>query len=58
MTTTFGRVAVLGLGLIGGSLLHAIKLTGVEVIGYDIDPTRVAIMPLSGSFPIRTAMSI
>jgi prephenate dehydrogenase len=38
VTTTFGRVAVLGLGLIGGSLLHAIRLTGLEVIGYDIDP--------------------
>jgi prephenate dehydrogenase len=29
---------VLGLGLIGGSLLHAVRLTGLEVIGYDPDP--------------------
>ena len=38
MTATFGRVAVLGLGLIGGSLLRAVRLTGLEVIGYDADP--------------------
>ena len=38
MTATLRRVAVLGLGLIGGSLLHAIKLTGLEVIGFDADP--------------------
>jgi prephenate dehydrogenase len=38
VTATFGRVAVLGLGLIGGSLLHAVKLTGLEVVGYDADP--------------------
>jgi prephenate dehydrogenase len=31
-------VAVLGLGLIGGSLLHAVKLTGLEAVGYDADP--------------------
>ncbi len=38
MTATLRRVAVLGLGLIGGSLLHAVKLTGLEVIGFDADP--------------------
>ncbi|HSY15332.1 MAG TPA: prephenate dehydrogenase/arogenate dehydrogenase family protein, partial [Jatrophihabitantaceae bacterium] len=38
MTATFARVAVLGLGLIGGSLLHAIKQTGLQVVGYDVDP--------------------
>jgi prephenate dehydrogenase len=38
VTATFDRVAVLGLGLIGGSLLHAIKQTGLHVVGYDVDP--------------------
>jgi prephenate dehydrogenase len=26
------------MGLIGGSLMHAIRLTGLEVVGYDVDP--------------------
>lgn len=38
MTATFDRVAVLGLGLIGGSLLHAIAQTGLPAVGYDVDP--------------------
>jgi prephenate dehydrogenase len=39
----FDRVAVLGLGLIGGSLLHAFRHRGLDVVGYDIDPqTRFA----------------
>lgn len=33
----FGRVAVLGLGLIGGSLLQALQRAGLDVVGYDID---------------------
>src|SRR5215204_5632601 len=37
------RVAILGLGLIGGSLLHRLEALGVEVTGYDTDPaTREA----------------
>ncbi len=48
MTATFGRVAVLGLGLIGGSLLHAVRLTGLEVVGYDADPETVAAAGKSG----------
>ncbi len=38
MTATYDRVAVLGLGLIGGSLLHAIRQTGLQVLGFDVDP--------------------
>jgi prephenate dehydrogenase len=38
VSASFGRVAVLGLGLIGGSLLHAVRLNGLEAIGYDDDP--------------------
>jgi prephenate dehydrogenase len=44
-------VAVLGLGLIGGSLLHAIRQTGVEVIGFDIDASSAAAASASG-YPV------
>jgi prephenate dehydrogenase len=47
----FRRVAVLGLGLIGGSLLQAVRHTGVEVVGYDIDPSTAAAASASG-FPV------
>lgn len=47
----FNRVAVLGLGLIGGSLLHAVRQAGMEVVGYDVDPTTAAAAGASG-FPI------
>ncbi|MBN9619897.1 MAG: prephenate dehydrogenase/arogenate dehydrogenase family protein, partial [Actinobacteria bacterium] len=47
----FHRVAVLGLGLIGGSLLHAVRQTGLEVVGYDIDPATAAAASASG-FPV------
>lgn len=36
------RVAVLGLGLIGGSLLRALHAGGHECVGYDVDPTTAA----------------
>lgn len=48
MTAGFSRVAVLGLGLIGGSLLQAVRQTGVEVVGYDIDPATAAAASASG----------
>jgi prephenate dehydrogenase len=48
VTATFGRVAVLGLGLIGGSLLQAIRLTGTEVVGYDVDPNTAAAAGAAG----------
>ncbi|HEY2167044.1 MAG TPA: prephenate dehydrogenase/arogenate dehydrogenase family protein [Jatrophihabitantaceae bacterium] len=48
MTAGFARVAVLGLGLIGGSLLRAARGTGVEVIGYDIDLSTAAAASASG----------
>jgi len=48
VTATFGRVAVLGLGLIGGSLLHAVRLTGLEVIGYDADPNTATAAGAAG----------
>jgi prephenate dehydrogenase len=52
MTTgAFSRVAVLGLGLIGGSLLRAIRQSGLEVVGYDVDPATAAAASASG-FPV------
>jgi len=51
VTTHFNRVAVLGLGLIGGSLLHAIRHSGLNVVGYDTDPRTAAAASASG-FPV------
>jgi prephenate dehydrogenase len=42
---------VLGLGLIGGSLLHAIRQAGLEVVGFDIDGSTAAAVSASG-FPV------
>jgi prephenate dehydrogenase len=47
----FHRVAVLGLGQIGGSLLHAIHHAGLQVVGYDIDASTAAAASSAG-FPI------
>lgn len=51
MTANFNRVAVLGLGLIGGSLVHAIRHSGLDVIGYDVDLQTAAAASSSG-FPV------
>ena len=51
MTATFGRVAVLGLGLIGGSLIQAIRHTGLEVVGYDPDLATASAASTAG-FPV------
>lgn len=40
MPYTFRRIAVLGLGLIGGSMLQALTRGGFPTIGYDPDPTE------------------
>ncbi|HLY33502.1 MAG TPA: prephenate dehydrogenase/arogenate dehydrogenase family protein [Jatrophihabitantaceae bacterium] len=48
MTARFERVAVLGLGLIGGSLLAAVRQTGLAVVGYDIDAQTAAAASASG----------
>lgn len=48
MTARFERIAVLGMGLIGGSLLSALRQAGLEVVGYDIDPQTVAAAAASG----------
>ena len=47
----FHRVAVLGLGQIGGSLLHAIHHAGLQVVGYDIDRATAAAASAAG-FPV------
>jgi prephenate dehydrogenase len=54
VTASFGRVAVLGLGLIGGSLLHAVRQSGLDVVGYDIDPVTAAAASAAG-FPVTTS---
>lgn len=41
----------MGLGLIGGSLMHAMRRGGLEVVGYDIDAQTVAAASSAG-FPI------
>jgi prephenate dehydrogenase len=51
MTATFHRVAVLGLGLIGGSMMQAMRHSGIEVVGYDIDPQTAADASAAG-FPV------
>lgn len=40
MPNSFDRIAVLGLGLIGGSLLQALARGGYRVTGYDPDPVE------------------
>ncbi|HEY2299868.1 MAG TPA: prephenate dehydrogenase/arogenate dehydrogenase family protein [Jatrophihabitans sp.] len=51
MTARFHRVAVLGLGLIGGSLMHAMRQGGLEVVGYDSDPATAGQASAAG-FPV------
>ncbi len=51
MTARFGRVAVLGLGLIGGSLLSAIRHSGSDVVGFDVDSATAAAASAAG-FPV------
>ena len=52
----FNRVAVLGLGLIGGSLLHAVRHAGLEVVGYDLDHATAAAAGAAG-FPIAPSVA-
>lgn len=51
VTANFARVAVLGLGQIGGSLIHAIRHNGLDVVGYDVDQSTAAAASASG-FPV------
>lgn len=51
MSPGFRRVAVLGLGLIGGSLINAVRHSGADVVGYDIDPRTAAAASASG-YPV------
>lgn len=57
MIPPFHRVAVLGLGLIGGSLMHAMRHSGIDVVGYDIDPQTVADASTAG-FPVAPTDAI
>ncbi len=51
MIPPFHRVAVLGLGLIGGSLMHAMRHSGLDVVGYDTD-SQTAADASSAGFPV------
>jgi prephenate dehydrogenase len=51
MTADFHRIAVLGLGLIGGSMMHAMRHSGREVVGFDTDK-ETADAALVAGFPI------
>lgn len=51
MRASFGRVAVLGLGLIGGSLLQAVRRAGIEAVGYDPDLATAEAASASG-YPV------
>src|SRR3954470_17457113 len=54
MTAAFGRAAVLGLGLIGGSLLHAIRQSGLEVVVSELHPQPAADASGAG-FPVTAS---
>jgi prephenate dehydrogenase len=51
MSNHLHRVAVMGLGLIGGSLVHALRRGGLEVVGYDIDAQTAAAASAAG-YPV------
>lgn len=54
MTASFQRVAVLGLGLIGGSLLQALHRAGLDVVGFDPD-RRAAAAASAAGFPVAAS---
>ncbi|MFC3993718.1 prephenate dehydrogenase [Actinoplanes siamensis] len=50
------RIAVIGLGLIGGSLLRALAAAGHEVIGFDADPDTRELARAAG-FEVRDSVA-
>ncbi|RZS61766.1 prephenate dehydrogenase [Xylanimonas ulmi] len=48
MTGPFTRIAVLGLGLVGGSLARVLAARGLDVVGHDVDPATVAAARAAG----------
>ena len=50
------RAAVLGLGLIGGSLLRALHGAGHDCVGYDVDPVTAAEARIDG-FDVRASVA-
>ncbi|MCL1868836.1 MAG: prephenate dehydrogenase/arogenate dehydrogenase family protein [Promicromonosporaceae bacterium] len=55
MTAPFARVAVLGLGLVGGSLARLLRERGVDVVGQDVDGATVA---AAGAVGLRATTSV
>jgi len=57
-------IAVIGLGLVGGSFLRAVASAGHAVLGYDADPatratarTAAARAPVDGRWQVTAAIS-
>ncbi len=48
MSASFARVAVLGLGLVGGSLARLLQARGVDVVGQDVDTATLAAARAAG----------
>ena len=48
MSGGFSRVAVLGLGLMGGSVLQAARLAGLSTVGFDVDRSAAAAASAAG----------
>jgi prephenate dehydrogenase len=54
VTAAFRRVAVLGLGLIGGSFLQALRRAGLDVVGFDPE-LRAAAAASAAGFPVANS---
>jgi prephenate dehydrogenase len=54
MTATFRRIAVLGLGLIGGSITQALRQAAKDVVGFDVDSATAAAASSAGVSVVRT----
>ena len=56
--TELGTVAVLGLGLVGGSLARDLAARGVRVVGYDRDPAAVDAARRAGAVDVAADESL
>ncbi|MDT4997061.1 MAG: prephenate dehydrogenase [Pseudonocardiales bacterium] len=54
MTASFHRISVLGLGLIGGSILQAVRRAGMDAVGYDTDQQTAAEASAAG-YPVTAS---
>ncbi len=54
--TGFHRAAILGLGLIGGSLVRALRQLGIDVVGYDPDVDTIA-AAIADAVPVAASVA-